>query len=190
MSLQKNLEALSAQRNARKKTNRKSIIDTIMEISESRAAKVQSPSTDSLGGMQAAAGRKITPVAGGQHSMNDGHGHGSAAEVKGLNAQFNGNLQALVKASGGRITVGSGYRSMAEQKVLYDRYRSGDPRQKAPAAAPGKSNHNHGLAADLKYAAGGREFAHANAGKYGLRFPMSYEPWHIEPINAKAMRKK
>lgn len=139
---------------------------------------------------QAAPTGGTAPVGKNPHSMGDGHGHTSAAEVKGLNAEFNSRLQRLLKDSGGRVTVGSGYRSMAEQAVLYERYKRGDPRQKAPAAAPGKSNHNHGLAADLKYAnEDAKRWVHQNASKYGLFFPMSYEPWHIEPVGVKQMRK-
>lgn len=152
----------------------------------------------SMAAQQAAAQRPAAPVGGRSsggarstaqpHSMGDGHGHTSQKAVNGLNAKFKSALDRMIADSGGKISVGSGYRSLAEQKVLYDRYKSGDPRQKAPAAAPGKSNHNYGTAADLKYAPGGKEFAHQNASKYGLVFPMSYEPWHVEIINAKSYR--
>lgn len=138
----------------------------------------------------APAAAPAAPTGGGQHAMSDGHGHQSAAEVKGLNAQFNSSLQRLIADSGGKVTVGSGYRSYQQQAKLYADYLAGKPGQ-AKAAPPGKSNHNHGLAADLKYASPeARAWVHANAAKYGLRFPMSYEPWHIEPVNAKAMRGK
>jgi len=182
MSLQKNLAELAASRNSRKKANKSSILQTIMEISESRANQ---PVADSSS-LQNAAGRKLE--AG--HFPGDGHNHGPSGPVSpGMDAKFNSALQRLVQDSGGKISVGSGYRSLAEQQVLYDRWIRRVPGQ-APAAKPGSSNHNYGLAADLKYKPGGREFAHANAGKYGLRFPMSYEPWHIEPIDAKARRGK
>lgn len=44
-----------------------------------------------------------------------------------------------------RIT--STYRSMATQQRLYDNYRAG--RSKYPAAPPGRSWHNYGLALDM-----------------------------------------
>lgn len=54
------------------------------------------------------------------------------------------------------------------------------------AAPPGKSNHNRGQAADLKYGSeAAKEWIHANAAKYGLSFPMAHEPWHIEPASAR-----
>lgn len=136
------------------------------------------------------------PVGGGilatgapqKHSMGDGHGHTSAAEVKGLNAQFNSALQRMIKDSGGKATVGSGYRSIAQQTKIYNDWKAG--RHPAPRVAkPGRSNHNHGLAADLKFAnSQARAWFHANAAKYGLRFPMGDEPWHIEPVNARQLR--
>lgn len=43
--------------------------------------------------------------------------------------------------------VVSGYRSNEEQQRLYDNYRVG--KSKLPAAAPGRSAHNHGLAVDV-----------------------------------------
>lgn len=121
----------------------------------------------------------------GGHTPDDGHNHSGG---KGLHPVFNKSLQSFLQASGGRVSVGSGYRSIAEQQVLYDRYRRGVKGQ-APAAKPGRSNHNFGLAGDLKFAnPGARNWAHANAARFGLRFPMSYEPWHIEPLNARALR--
>lgn len=73
---------------------------------------------------------------------------------------------------------GSGYRSYAEQAQLYQDYINGVPGQ-ARAARPGRSKHNHGLAMDLRYSDGGA-WAHANAARFGLFFPMDDEPWHVE----------
>lgn len=159
--------------------------------SNRRKASIQ----DLLTAVQAPPAQAATPAAGGAsragglpHSMGDAHNHGSQAEVNGLNAQFSSSLNRLIADSGGKIKIGSGYRSYDQQAKLYNDYLRGKPGQ-AKAAPPGKSNHNHGLAADLQYASpADRTWAHANAAKYGLRFPMSYEPWHIEPVNAKALR--
>lgn len=43
--------------------------------------------------------------------------------------------------------VTSTYRSVAEQRILFDRYRAG--LSSLPAAAPGHSLHNYGLAFDM-----------------------------------------
>lgn len=52
---------------------------------------------------------------------------------------------------------------------------------------PGGSNHQKGSAADFSYAADtAKEWAQANAGQFGLAFPMGHEPWHVELANARA----
>jgi hypothetical protein len=51
-------------------------------------------------------------------------------------------------------------------------------------APPGSSNHQRGVAADLSYEEPAAEaWAHANADKYGLRFRMTHEGWHVEPAD-------
>jgi hypothetical protein len=58
---------------------------------------------------------------------------------------------------------------------------------------PGGSNHQHGNAVDIWYngvrlekaPAEVRQWVHDNAAAYGMRFPMSWESWHIEPSNAR-----
>lgn len=51
---------------------------------------------------------------------------------------------------------------------------------------PGRSNHQHGNAADLGYGSDAvKQWVHANAAKYGLGFPMGHEPWHIEALGAR-----
>lgn len=86
------------------------------------------------------------------------------------------SLAAFFAASGGRVTLGNAWRSNAEQAQLY-RDKPG------LAAPPGKSNHEFGLAADINFADDdARRWAHDNAARFGLHFPMDYEPWHIELI--------
>ena len=81
-------------------------------------------------------------------------------------------LSALAKATVGSISVTSGYRSYAEQAALYA--ANPNPQMVAP---PGRSNHQRGIAADIspqRPSYGGAER------RFGLSFPMSWEPWHIE----------
>lgn len=87
------------------------------------------------------------------------------------------------------LLVSSGYRSPERQAQLWsdalNKYGSASEARKW-VAPPGNSQHNKGNAADLKYAsAAAREWAHANAGAYGLAFPLSNEPWHIELSTAR-----
>jgi hypothetical protein len=102
----------------------------------------------------------------------------------GLDEDFRSRLERMIAASGGRIRLGSGYRSVERQQQLWDaavqKYGSEEAARKW-VAPPGRSNHNHGIAGDLQ---GDLELAHQLAPMYGLAFPMKHEPWHIEPTNA------
>ncbi|MEX1142325.1 MAG: phage tail tape measure protein [Thermoleophilaceae bacterium] len=85
-------------------------------------------------------------------------------------------LSKLASATVGNISVTSGGRSFMEQSALWA--ANPNPRM---VARPGTSKHESGLAADTspqKPAYGGRE------GAFGLGFPMSWEPWHIELLDA------
>jgi D-alanyl-D-alanine carboxypeptidase len=99
-----------------------------------------------------------------------------------LDPRFAQSLQALIAANGG-ITPFSGFRSIERQRQMFE----ASDKSGHMVAAPGHSQHNFGRAVDLRFADdAAREFAHANAAKYGLNFPMSWEPWHIEPIGARS----
>lgn len=107
----------------------------------------------------------------------------------GLDGVFAERMRQLVTASGGRIEIVSGYRSKEDQEYLWNqalaKYGSEDAARQW-VAPPGKSNHNYGIAADLSFTDDdAREWAHANAGNYGLNFPMDWEPWHIETVEAR-----
>jgi hypothetical protein len=76
--------------------------------------------------------------------------------------------------SGGRVWIGSGWRSIQQQASLYNAWQAGDydvPR----VARPGTSQHNHGRAIDFD---GDLRLAKQLGAKYGLVFPMDDEPWH------------
>ncbi len=87
------------------------------------------------------------------------------------------------------LRVMSAYRDIARQQQLWDEAlaKYGDPEIADNwVAPPGRSNHNHGRAADLRYLDDmAREWAHANAQQFGLAFPLGNEPWHIEPAGAR-----
>lgn len=103
-------------------------------------------------------------------------GYAIGGKVAGLNKKFYEQLSAFNAAAGGKYSVYSGYRSIAEQQVLYNRYLSGN----GPVAArPGGSQHNFGLAADLS-PSNARVDADL-ARRFGLVFTVPSESWHIEP---------
>jgi hypothetical protein len=106
-----------------------------------------------------------------------------SASFDGLKENFKSRLLRLIQASEGRIWLVSGYRSVERQTQLWNaavkKYGSAAAARKW-VAPPGKSNHNHGVAADL---AGDLALAKRLAPQFGLHFPMDWEPWHIEPLS-------
>lgn len=108
------------------------------------------------------------------------------AGTEGMDPDFAAKLQGLVNASQGKVWINSGYRSVERQTQLYNdaikKYGSPEAARKW-VAPPGHSNHNKGLAADL---GGDMTLAHRLASQFGLVFPMGWEPWHIEPPNARS----
>jgi hypothetical protein len=78
------------------------------------------------------------------------------------------------------IQVNSGYRSVAEQTVLWNK----SDKTGHMVAAPGHSKHQTGYAADIgpssmqEFTSAGRQ-----VGKYGLYWPMTWEDWHIQDTN-------
>lgn len=104
----------------------------------------------------------------------------------GMNPQFAAALTQMFENAPPNIQdqlrVSSGFRSIARQQQLWD---ASDKTGKM-VARPGHSQHNHGMAADLQYLdPAARAWAQQNASKYGLAFPMSYEPWHVELAGAR-----
>ena len=104
--------------------------------------------------------------------------------VTGFVPAFQAALDRLLKDTG--LSVTSGYRSPERQAELFKaavaKYGSEQAARKW-VAPPGKSKHNHGVAADL----GGNLSVLNDAllRKYGLYRPMSYEPWHVELIGSR-----
>src|SRR5262245_19395363 len=110
--------------------------------------------------------------------------------ISGFNPAFASALINLYNAAPPEVQrelgLTSGFRSIAVQRQLFNK----SDRSGRMVAAPGKSKHNYGMAADLygfglggggpKVSAATREWVHQNAQAQGLYFPMSYEPWHIQ----------
>lgn len=83
-----------------------------------------------------------------------------------------------------QLSLMSAYRSPERQAQLWEealaKYGSPEAARKW-VAPPNRSNHNHGVAIDMRYASdAARDWFHANAPSYGLALPLSNEPWHVE----------
>jgi len=126
-------------------------------------------------------------------------------DTSNLDDSFAENLAAMIQDAppGIREHLGimSGYRSNERQKQLFANSDKTGRRVAFPAGyvksdgtVTKGSNHLHGRAADLSYKGKSLkranapkevlDWVHGNASKYGLRFRMSWEPWHIEPGKA------
>lgn len=114
----------------------------------------------------------------------------------GLNPIFWSRLEKLINdaaAKGYTIGVTSGWRSYSSQLSLWNNSSRSCSTRSSWVACPGGSRHGFGIAADLKFngtSCSGSwdcneaaKWVHANAANYGLKFRMSWEPWHIEPDN-------
>lgn len=104
---------------------------------------------------------------------------------------FSADLQRMIAAAdaaGMDIGITSGTRTRERQQQLWDaalaKYGSAAAARKW-VAPPGTSMHERGLAADLSFGPGARDWAHANAGRFGLNFPLGNEPWHAESAGAR-----
>ena len=114
----------------------------------------------------------------------------------GLNPVFSQRLDKLIadaKSQGYNISVTSGWRSYSSQASLWNNSNRACSERGKWVACPGGSRHGFGVAADLSFngtsCSGGwdcnaaAKWVHENAPNYGLKFRMSWEPWHIEPDN-------
>lgn len=101
--------------------------------------------------------------------------------------------KAAAKSKGYTLAITSGYRSLAQQKILYKRAiaRHGSAAEASKwVLPPEKSNHPWGMAIDINYGVGGTKGKKAaawlekNGYKYGLCRRYENEWWHFEPLVA------
>lgn len=113
---------------------------------------------------------------------------------KNLHPTMQQRLVKLMVASGGRVGFGGGVRSSADQRAMFlSRYTPTTEKTDifwdgkywkhtsgAPAAPPGRSMHEIGLAADM---VGDMGWLEANSSKFGLKnfSQVNGEPWHLQP---------
>jgi len=123
-----------------------------------------------------------------QELFRRGQSLGYAIEFVNINGKMiikevSGYVRAMIDAAsseGISVQVTSGFRTMADQQRLYDKYQAGDGNL---AAQPGYSNHQNGIAVDFNVtASNGRvfEWMTKNAWRYGFIRTVSRERWHWE----------
>lgn len=102
-----------------------------------------------------------------------------------MEADFEGRLLAMIDASDGKIWIESGDRDTATQTRLWNEAvtKYGEEEARNWVAPPGHSNHEKGIAVDI---GGDLELAAQLAPQFGLYRPMSWEPWHFEPIGSRS----
>lgn len=84
------------------------------------------------------------------------------------------------------LTIESGFRTHAEQTVLYSAWRKGRGNR---AARPGESNHQSGRALDLSVRSPDTlAWLSANASRFGFKRTVAGEPWHWEYVNTPRAR--
>ena len=111
------------------------------------------------------------------------------ATLEGVNASLASAVQRLIAEAPFRIGIASGFRTRDQQQALYNRYKAG---KGALAAAPGRSNHEHGNAVDLDYPddpaqrRAAAQWVRQNAARFGVHLPVRGEDWHVELVDGGA----
>lgn len=108
--------------------------------------------------------------------------------IANLNPMLRDALQNMVRSAPadiqGGLRINSGYRSEERQRQLYEaalRKYGNEQEARRWVAPPGRSQHNFGKAVDIGFLSPrAKAWVHENAAQFGLHFPMSHEPWHIE----------
>ncbi|WP_276120380.1 M15 family metallopeptidase [Pararhizobium qamdonense] len=166
-------------------------VDVVQEVVDAAEGGGTGPRPSQTGRRLEAAGPSRTRAL----LISKAPGKGAAA-VDGLDEGFATNLAALIEDAPPAIRDGlqimSGERTHERQKQLF----AASDRTGRTVARPGHSNHEpraDGTAKAVDLAWNGQtlkpgkvpqnviDYVHANAGRYGMYFPMGYEPWHVEP---------
>lgn len=151
---------------------------------------------------------KVTVIDGVFYKPSSGQSGASGTKGSGpygYNIYFYNRLAKFIedaKAAGHDIRMSTteygAWRPLSNQEYFWNCYQTKSCNNGNLAAYPGTSNHGWGIASDLSYYSGqhGRQealyWAHDNASKYGLEFPLCsnirgycQENWHIEPTDLK-----
>lgn len=150
-----------------------------------------------------------TPVQLGRKGSIPFGSLGSISNFSKMHPTMQTRVKSLILASGGRVGWGGGFRTSQAQETLFkSRYTPVNPApgedlsqysvwngqyykhtSGAPAAPPGMSMHEVGLAADL---VGDMDWIVKNAHRFGLQHfnDVNGEPWHVQPKELPRSRKE
>ena len=139
--------------------------------------------TGVTGGAGGTGGAKQTAPTGTQAAPAKSSGGGSiSGNLSGVDQRLVGALTAAAdeykSITGKAVTVTSGLRDSTKQQQLYDAYISG--RSKFPAARPGTSKHERGLAVDVNQSDADVLDSMGLLKKHGLSRPVAGDPVHIQ----------
>lgn len=134
----------------------------------------------SVDGVEASARAQLDPDLFGVGALDYG--------VDRLHPSLKAAVERLIDAADGAVTLNDGFRSPAEQRILWrDALKTyGDPEVADDwVARPGGSLHGRGMAVDL---GGDVELAARLVEELGLPLwrPMSWEPWHFELLGSRS----
>ena len=89
-------------------------------------------------------------------------------------------FQAAADRAGVSLSINSGFRTMDQQKYLYNCYQTKRCNNGNLAAKPGYSNHQSGHALDLNTGGGALNWLNAHGATYGWKRTVPSENWHWE----------
>jgi LAS superfamily LD-carboxypeptidase LdcB len=133
------------------------------------------PSTPAPGG-----GRAITGYVNGVPRQITVSSIGGGKELRSDAAAAFNRMSAAARSAGVNLTVNSAFRTMEQQRALYQAYLNGTGNL---AAKPGYSNHQGGIALDINVGGTGTatyRWLAANASRFGFQRTVPSEPWHWE----------
>jgi len=124
-------------------------------------------------------GKKVTAYVRGKASIITVQPVGNGQYLRADAAKNFKALRAAGAKAGFTFSPTSGFRTMEQQKVLYQKDLNGTGN---PAAKPGTSKHQNGIAMDIGgvggYGSKAYNWLNATAGKYGFKDDVRGEPWH------------
>jgi peptidoglycan hydrolase-like protein with peptidoglycan-binding domain len=127
----------------------------------------------------AGGGKKVTAYVQGKPSSITVQPVGSGQYLRPTAAKNFKAMQGAAAKAGFKLSATSGFRTMAQQTVLYQKYLNGKGNK---AAKPGYSNHQNGTAMDVGgvggYGTKAYNWLKATAGNYGFKDDVKGEYWH------------